>query len=83
MPLFGRDRAPGQLKEKMGVLAIWRRPLPHLRRNVLTELSIHAGGRQSRARHFAKPETIGVKVLKSTMPALAKDMVNIAADCRS
>jgi len=82
LPLFGRDRAPGQLKEKMGV-AIWRRPVPHLRRNVLTELSIHAGGRQSRARHFAKPETIGVEVLKSIMPAPAKQMVNIAADCRT
>jgi len=83
LPLFGRDRSPGQLKEKMGALAIWRRRLPHLRRNVLTELSIHAGGRQSRARHCAKPETIGVKVLKSIMPAPAKDVVNIAADCKS
>jgi hypothetical protein len=30
---------------KMGVLAIWRRPVPYLRRNVPAELSIHAGGR--------------------------------------
>jgi hypothetical protein len=45
LPLFGRDRSPGQLKEKMGVLAIWRRPVPYLRRNVPAELSIHAGGR--------------------------------------
>jgi hypothetical protein len=45
LPLFGRDRSPGQLKEKMRVLAIWRRPVPYLCRNVLAELSIHAGGR--------------------------------------
>jgi hypothetical protein len=41
--------------------------------------SLQADDRAER-RHFAKPEMIGVKVLKSTMPALAKDKVNIAAD---
>jgi hypothetical protein len=35
----------GSAQGKMGVPAIARRPIPHLRRNALAEFSIHAGGR--------------------------------------
>ena len=38
--LYGRDGSPGRLKEKTGALAIRRRPVPYLRRNVLAELSV-------------------------------------------
>ena len=68
----------GSAHGKMGMLAMWRRPAPYLRRNVLAELNHQEGKRQSGSGCFRKPGTNAAKVLKSTTLRLAEDVVNIA-----
>ena len=53
-------------------------PVPYLRRNVLAELNQREGAGTGRIGLFRKAGSNVAKVLKSTAPTLAKDMVNIA-----